>query len=670
MSASMDFDYRVARTDFEQILQELLSRNELSECIPHVQGYQGNESEKKLAFDQALRDIVRIVITEDKGCSVYQEVITTAIEAAKQDVCSASTPFVLLSDVFDMITLEQCEDIFNLVEEKVSTWKSDTFYDAGKNYLLRMCNDLLRRLSKSQNTVFCGRIQLFLSRLFPLSEKSALNLMSQFNLDNVTVYNTNFEDSHLKKHANEDSMEFDVDTEKDNCTQPIDFNLYRKFWALQDFFRKPLLCYEKIAWLTFTSNANEVLQSFSSYKLDDMKSSRRKLNYTYLKESQTYFAKYLTSEKLLDLQLSDSNFRRYVLTQFLILIQYLNAPVKFKNANCVLSEEQSNWIKSTEEKVYQLLKETPPDGDSFAKSIQHILRREENWNAWKNEGCPLFERHSSTGDTRHKSKGKRKSIGSDLIASGAKLIKMGSPELTRLWNLCPDNTEACKSEKRVFLPTLEDFFADAIEQSDVEAMVEEEYKLVKDQVFQWKALRLLARRSPHFFTQGPQPAVELPVYLESMVTRLAKEMPPPHEEMKTEIGEEEKDIKPTSPEDGEEIKTDSTDLPPSSWKFNNDFLQGDCTDDLPISKHQILEVAEGLGGDWKKLAVELNFSDDVIAEFDSENQDITQKALKMLTLWFENEAEHATPDCLRTALNEIGLLELADQVFPDIEANN
>lgn len=109
------------------------------------------------------------------------------------------------------------------------------FYDAGKNFLLRMCNgenfcnisclsnnnvyipvnacfghlseylylychirkegcfgdlsgykivlfivvvfsDLLRRLSKSQNTVFCGRIQLFLSRLFPLSEKSGENV--------------------------------------------------------------------------------------------------------------------------------------------------------------------------------------------------------------------------------------------------------------------------------------------------------------------------------------------------------------------------------------------------------------------------------------------------------------------------------------------------------------
>lgn len=45
-------------------------------------------------------------------------------------------------------------------------------------------------------------------------------------------------------------------------------------------------------------------------------------------------------------------------------------------------------------------------------------------------------------------------------------------------------------------------------------------------------------------------------------------------------------------------------------------------------------MAEGLGHDWKKLAVELNFSDDVIAECDCEGHDVTQKASKMLTLWF------------------------------------
>lgn len=30
--------------------------------------------------------------------------------------------FILLSDVFDCITLEQCDPLFTFVEERVSTW--------------------------------------------------------------------------------------------------------------------------------------------------------------------------------------------------------------------------------------------------------------------------------------------------------------------------------------------------------------------------------------------------------------------------------------------------------------------------------------------------------------------------------------------------------------------
>ena len=55
---------------------------------------------------------------------------------------------------------------------------------------------------------------------------------------------------------------------------------------------------------------------------------------------------------------------------------------------------------------------------------------------------------------------------------------MGSAELTRLWNLNADNMDACKDDKRVFLPNLEDFFGEAIEQNDPEAIVEDEYKLI------------------------------------------------------------------------------------------------------------------------------------------------------------------------------------------------
>jgi THO complex subunit 1 len=58
------------------------------------------------------------------------------------------------------------------------------------------------------------------------------------------------------------------------------------------------------------------------------------------------------------------------------------------------------------------------------------------------------------------------------------LGSLNSAELTKLWNLCPNNLEACKSKDRDFLPSLEGYFEEAIEQIDPAAMVEEEYKYV------------------------------------------------------------------------------------------------------------------------------------------------------------------------------------------------
>lgn len=38
--------------------------------------------------------------------------------------------------------------------------------------LLRLSNELLRRLSKTTHTAFGGRIRMFLANAFPLSERS------------------------------------------------------------------------------------------------------------------------------------------------------------------------------------------------------------------------------------------------------------------------------------------------------------------------------------------------------------------------------------------------------------------------------------------------------------------------------------------------------------------
>ena len=91
-------------------------------------------------------------------------------------------------------------------------------------------------------------------------------------------------------------------------------------------------CYMKGPWKTFTNHAQDVLNTFQSFKLDSS-SGGLLINdspvvqiYVFIKgkgltgsskggqtgsgKSEQYFAKYLTNQNLLELQLSDSNFRR------------------------------------------------------------------------------------------------------------------------------------------------------------------------------------------------------------------------------------------------------------------------------------------------------------------------------------------------------------------------
>ena len=293
--------------------------------------------------------------------------------------------------------------------------------------------DLLRRLSRTQNTVFCGRILLFLAKFFPFSERSGLNIISEFNLDNTTVFSSQVGDNFTGKEDGEISTKNDkmdvtdepdskkIRIEEDERDLNIDYALYSKFWQLQDFFRNPIQCYEKSKWLLFSKHAKDVFAIFKSFKLDSISGKKKyqrgptsdiettlehsKKNGTSVssyenhtkqeQQSQDYFAKYLTNQNLLQLQLSDSNFRRYILVQFLILFQYLKSAVKFKNDSQVLTDDQSRWVSDVTEQAYVLIDETPPNGPEFAKAVKHILKREEQWNAWKNDGCPALGKEIS-----------------------------------------------------------------------------------------------------------------------------------------------------------------------------------------------------------------------------------------------------------------------------------
>lgn len=62
-----------------------------------------------------------------------------------------------------------------------------------------------------------------------------------------------------------------------------------------------------------------------------------------------------------------------------------------------------------------------------------------------------------------------------------------SPLITRLWNICPNNIDACKMSSRFFLilvlifysdciPKVNEFFEEAISQLDPSEQIDEEYR--------------------------------------------------------------------------------------------------------------------------------------------------------------------------------------------------
>ncbi|XP_014089807.3 THO complex subunit 1 isoform X1 [Bactrocera oleae] len=680
-------------TEFTKALNEAFQKQDAQILRASYESFGANtDHDKKSPMDQAFREMLLFRLSDN--VEQVGALVRLSVEAVRAEIVSVTIPVVLLGDIFDAVTLDKCEQIFSFVEEMVEVWKEDIFFSSCKNNILRMCNDLLRRLSRAQNTVFCGRILLFLSKFFPFSERSGLNIVSEFNLDNVTEYGVDGKDL-------DDTLE---DTVEDIPIK-IDYNLYCKFWSLQDFFRNPNQCYSKAQWKMFQAHAGTVLEAFDSFKLEEPRLSSaaeksesaltaadylenmkmelvadmaaeandQKSNQTdhIVRQSDHFFAKFLTNPKLLTLQLSDSNFRRSVLVQFLILFQYLQLTVKFKTESNTLTTAQTDFIKETEGKVYKLLEETPPNGKRFARTVQHMLTREEMWNNWKNDGCKEFRKpddadleNSTNKDATNAdakppaAKRAKRTLGDSLRdAHRSGKFFLGNDVLTRLWNYSPDNLQACKSEERNFLPQVETFLENPHEKNDTS--------------FEWRALRLLARQSPHFFTFLNSPSYKIADYLEGVRRRLAKdridnakatmnanntslmggnsstESPNATENnsdqgsnnQETE-GEPDADVVGEGENDGDGDGDGDAML--TEEDVQGDLEKGDDdrnahTKPMTATAEQIEEIAPLIGDDWKKLGKKLGYTTDELLYFETEHPDRDGGCIAMLSNWFADD---------------------------------
>ncbi|RHY75000.1 hypothetical protein DYB38_007473 [Aphanomyces astaci] len=95
------------------------------------------------------------------------ELLDVCIAGATDNLLTNHAPYKILEDLMDGQT------IANFIPPYDGKMPKTT---KASLCLLRLSNTLLRRLSKTHNTVFCGRILAFLSFAFALSERSAVNL--------------------------------------------------------------------------------------------------------------------------------------------------------------------------------------------------------------------------------------------------------------------------------------------------------------------------------------------------------------------------------------------------------------------------------------------------------------------------------------------------------------
>ena len=169
-------------------------------------------------------------------------------------------PFLLLEDTLDTLPLAQAKSFWS-AGPGGGSWMavlcSEVLFNTGSRLtLIRVCNKLLRKLSnRGRDAEFAGRIMMLLAGVFPLSERSGVNVLGTFNVTNGTEYETKEEWEHAKLKAEveeeaqggmaEDQEEGEEGNGRAGNDDPpsgdsiLDYPFYRRFWGVQLAFTNP-----------------------------------------------------------------------------------------------------------------------------------------------------------------------------------------------------------------------------------------------------------------------------------------------------------------------------------------------------------------------------------------------------------------------------------------------
>ncbi|KAF3927543.1 hypothetical protein AA313_de0203695 [Arthrobotrys entomopaga] len=457
------------------------------------------------------------------------------------DISDPQLPFAVIEETLDTQPICGCKRVFLYLEARIERLTVGVDGAKGKGIiLLRLCNELLRKLSKSEDTVFCGRIFVFLTKSFPLSERSGVNLRGEFHVENKTSFDEQWRspisaspvsggkavvDRNLNT-SGPSTMEWTTPESIDACHR-----LYTTLWSTQHDFAEPTRLFQKQNLNHFKMSLDVVIKAFkaaiddhgqsvSPTSLDSQRGTKRKRSETQSEvELDSYNPKYLTSRELFDLEIRDLVFRRHILVQFLIVIEFLlSLSHKYKRyleADAKNRSVQFPYTLSEEDVIIRIRKiakkdivnalnyKSGMDGLLFSRTVDSVLTREKNWIKWKAENCLSFEMETVSVDDVLVSKvtGDENTKVSNKLGCG-----MGALALSNVWfesaSDMPEMRDLTQAQ-RTALPDYKEY-NQAIELLTLDkdfASTNQEREEIEESISNksWRALRVASRDRFHFF---------------------------------------------------------------------------------------------------------------------------------------------------------------------------
>ncbi|KAH9046953.1 THO complex subunit 1 transcription elongation factor-domain-containing protein [Lactarius deliciosus] len=435
---------------------------------------------KSEMFTLAMKEGKALGDPESTYYDELKERLELVLTFTEQDACEQAFPFSVLQDLLETQTIISCSHIFSWIESRAARLTASMA--KGKALiLLRTLNDLLRRLSKmGSNTIFCGRILTFLSGVFPLGERSGVNLRGEYGPTWETVLFPREKDSGddvteaQAEGKPEDAMAVDeslaeksaVASKRTAETIEKKEDLYNTFWSLQLPFSKPTQFASPQTFNEFQDAVNKILPVIkeATAKERALTGSRTvmtgaatanppqtKARVRICCRASNCWERLLLRQvpdqprTYLILEIADTHFRRQFLFQLLILLYHLQTFTKEAKATWVTPRNRSlqmeftlegdtlQWVSDTIARAFEELRQTAPAGRVFADAVAGVLERERKWVRWKCDLCSPFDREPQPGPNLEEStRSKREGMRKDPEEWSHSL---GSAPLTEIWEM-------------------------------------------------------------------------------------------------------------------------------------------------------------------------------------------------------------------------------------------